>query len=183
MTYASALRGSSCTTHQYQCINAIWLTRIKRYMEAFLLQCSLFRRRCRNYDVECRCRIVDIGDIDMLWVTWPSVGDMHAFFRHLNIAFHPANQSWCTFHTMILMRITQFITTNALCSSPPNVKLSIRDLSQISTTTLIFMKTNYFRQDIWMNIWLQFHFQYIFERRVDSVQTRHIFVPPQQYKI
>ena len=114
---------------------------------------SLYIAYCSKFnDVECRCRIVDIGDIDMLWVTWPSVGDMHAFFRHLNIAFHPANQSWCTFHTMILMRITQFIITNALvCSSPSNVKLSIRDLSQISTTTLIFMKTNYFRQDIWMN--------------------------------
>ena len=136
MTNASALRGSSCITHQDQCINAIWLTRIKRYMEAFLLHCSLFRRRCRNYDVECRCRIVDIGDIDVLWVTWPSVGDMHAFFRHLNIAFHPANQSWCTFHMMILMRITQFKIINALC----NVKLSIRYLSQI------FQQYNYFRQ-------------------------------------
>ena len=40
---------------------------------------------------------------------------------------------------------------NALCS-PPNVNSSIRDLSQISTTALIFMKTNYFRQDIWINI-------------------------------
>ena len=158
MTTASALRGSSCTTHQYQCINAIWLTRIKRYMEAFLLQCSLFRRRCRNYDVECRCRIVDIGDIDMLWVTWPSVGDMHAFFRHLNIAFHPANQSWCTFHMMILMRITQFIITNALCSSPPNVKLSIRDLSQISTMAPIFQQYNYFRQNSEENVTFTFIF-------------------------
>ena len=43
------------------------------------------------------------------------------------------------------------IFLNALCS-PPNVNSSIRDLSQISTTALIFMKTNYFRQDIWINI-------------------------------
>ena len=113
---------------------------------------SFYIAHCSDEDaetinVECRCRIVDIGDIDMLWVTWPSVGDMHAFFRHLNIAFHPANQSWCTFHMMILMRITQFIITNALCSSPPNVKLSIRYLSQISTMAPIFQQYNYFRQN------------------------------------
>ena len=66
----------------------------------------------------------------------------------------------------------------ALCS-PPNVNSSIRDLRQISTTALIFMKTNYFRQDIWINIWIQFHFQYIFEGRDDFIHTRHIIVPPQ----
>ena len=41
------------------------------------------------------------------------------------------------------------------------------------------MKTNYFRQDIWINIWIQFHFQYIFEGRDDFIHTRHIIVPPQ----
>ena len=63
--------------------------------------------------------------------------------------------------------------------SPPNLKLSIRDLSQISTTALIFMKTNYFRQDVKIKIWIQFHFQYIFEGRDDFIHTRHIIVPPQ----
>ena len=66
----------------------------------------------------------------------------------------------------------------ALCS-PPNVKLPIRDSSQISTTALIFMNTNYFRQDIWMNIWVQFHFQYIFVGRVDFIQNLNIIPPPQ----
>ena len=41
------------------------------------------------------------------------------------------------------------------------------------------MKTNYFRQDIWIKIWIQFHFQYIFEGRDDFIHTRHIIVPPQ----
>ena len=68
----------------------------------------------------------------------------------------------------------------AVCTcSPPNEKLSIRYLNQISTMALIFMMTTYFRQDIWMNIWVQFHFQYIFEGRDDFIQTRHIIVPPQ----
>ena len=42
------------------------------------------------------------------------------------------------------------------------------------------MKTNYFRQDIWINIWIQFHLQYIFEGRDDFIHTRHIIVPPQR---
>ena len=42
--------------------------------------------------------------------------------------------------------------THIVRSSHPNVKLSIRDSSKIFTTALIFMWTNYFRQDIWMNI-------------------------------
>ena len=77
---------------------------------------------------------------------------------------------------MIIVSLKKCVT--ALCS-PPNVKSSIRDLSQISTTALIFMKTNYFRQDIWIKIWTQFHFQYIFEGRDDFIHTRHIIVPPQ----
>ena len=120
---------------------------------------SFYIAHCSDEDaetinVECRCRIVDIGDIDMLWVTWPSVGAMHAFFRHLNIAFHPANQSWCTFHMMILMRITQFKIINALC----NVKLSIRYLSQISTMVPIFQQYNYFRQNSEENVTFTFYF-------------------------
>ena len=50
----------------------------------------------------------------------------------------------------------------ALCSYP-NVKVSIRDMSQVFTTAPIFEQSHYFRQNIWVVIWVQFHFQYIFQ--------------------
>ena len=52
----------------------------------------------------------------------------------------------------------------ALCGYPIG-KMEIRDSSQISTTAPIFLYYNYFRQNIWVNILVHFHFQYIF---VDS---------------
>ena len=54
--------------------------------------------------------------------------------------------------------------TNALCGYPI-AKMEIKDSSQISTTAPIFLYYNYFRQNIWVNILVHFHFQYIF---VDS---------------
>ena len=50
---------------------------------------------------------------------------------------------------------------NALCGYPIE-KMEIRDSSQISTTAPIFVYYDYFRQNIWANILVQFHFQYIF---------------------
>ena len=52
--------------------------------------------------------------------------------------------------------------TIALCSYP-HVKVSIIDLSQIFTTAPIFEQSHYFRQNIWVDIWVQFQFQYIFQ--------------------
>ena len=52
----------------------------------------------------------------------------------------------------------------ALCGYPI-AKMEIKDSSQISTTAPIFLYYNYFRQNIWVNILVHFHFQYIF---VDS---------------
>ena len=52
--------------------------------------------------------------------------------------------------------------TAELCSYP-HVKLSIRDLNPIFTTAPIFQQSHYFRQNIWLGIWVQFHFQYIFQ--------------------
>ena len=106
-----------------------------------------------------------------------------------NITFELPNSFVNGFHvkTILVLCCVRLFTnitrkrilfTSALCS-PPNVKSSIRDLSQISTTALIFMKTNYFRQDIWIKIWTQFHFQYIFEGWDDFIHTRHIIVPPE----
>ena len=53
------------------------------------------------------------------------------------------------------------LTTIALCGYPIG-KMEIRDSSQISTTAPIFVYYDYFRQNIWANILVQFHFQYIF---------------------
>ena len=53
---------------------------------------------------------------------------------------------------MIMTKIT-----NALCCYP-HVKLEIGNLSQITTTAPIFLQFNYFRENIWVTIWLQFHF-------------------------
>ena len=51
--------------------------------------------------------------------------------------------------------------TIALCGYPI-AKMEIKDSSQISTTAPIFLYYNYFRQNIWVNILVHFHFQYIF---------------------
>ena len=49
----------------------------------------------------------------------------------------------------------------ALCCYP-HVKVEIRYSSQICTTAPIFSGYNYFRQHIWGEYLVQFHFQYIF---------------------
>ena len=49
----------------------------------------------------------------------------------------------------------------ALCSYP-HVKVSIRDLSQSLTTAPIFQQSHYFRQNIWVHLWIQFHFLFRF---------------------
>ena len=51
---------------------------------------------------------------------------------HPGIQRHDKNREECCF--------------SALCSSYPHVKVSIRDLSQISTTAPIFKQSHYFRQ-------------------------------------
>ena len=58
--------------------------------------------------------------------------------------------------------ITSLGRPNALCSYP-YVKVSNRDLSQIFITAPIFKPSHYFRQNIWVDFWVQFHFQYIFQ--------------------
>ena len=43
----------------------------------------------------------------------------------------------------------------------PHVKWEIENLNQITTIAPIFLEFNYFRQNIWVNIWVQFHFLYL----------------------
>ena len=54
-----------------------------------------------------------------------------------------------------------FLGHNALCSYP-HVKASFRDFSQTLTMAPIFQQSHYFRQKIWVNIWIQFHFLFCF---------------------
>ena len=63
---------------------------------------------------------------------------------------------------------------NALCCYP-NVNGAIRNLSLNTSTASIFLQFNYFRENIWVKIWVQFHFLYIFVGRVDRIyKTSHI---------
>ena len=56
----------------------------------------------------------------------------------------------------------------------PYVKLEIKNLSLITSTAPIFLQFNYFRENIWVIIWVQFHFLYIFVGRVDRIhKTSH----------
>ena len=71
------------------------------------------------------------------------------------VKINPKSKIW------FLTRIGKDI---ALCGYPI-AKMEIKDSSQISTTAPIFLYYNYFRQNIWVNILVHFHFQYIF---VDS---------------
>ena len=64
----------------------------------------------------------------------------------------------------------------ALCCYP-NVKGAIRNLSLNTPTPTIFLLFNYFRENIWALIWVQFHFLGIFVGRVDRIhKTPHIIM-------
>ena len=52
----------------------------------------------------------------------------------------------------------------------PNVNGAIRNLSLNNPTATIFLQFNYFRENIWVRIWVQFHFLYIFVGRVDRIR-------------
>ena len=63
---------------------------------------------------------------------------------------------------------------NALCCYL-NVNGAIRNLSLNTPTATIFLQFNYFRENIWVRIWVQFHFFYIFVGRVERIyKTSHI---------
>ena len=65
-------------------------------------------------------------------------------------------------------------TLIALCCYP-NINGAIRNLSLNTPTATIFLQFNYFRGNIWVRIWVQFHFLYIFVGRVDRIhKTSHI---------
>ena len=61
----------------------------------------------------------------------------------------------------------------ALCCYP-NINSAIRNLGLNTPTAPIFLQFNYFRENIWVIIWVQFHFLYIFVGRVDRIhKTSH----------
>ena len=60
--------------------------------------------------------------------------------------------------------------STALCSDP-HVKVSIRNLNQIFTTSPIFQQSHYFRQHILVDIWVQFHFWMIFGNELNTVYS------------
>ena len=51
----------------------------------------------------------------------------------------------------------------------PNVNGLVRHLSLNTSTAAIFLPFNYFREDIWVKIPMQFHFLHIFVGRVDKI--------------
>ena len=63
----------------------------------------------------------------------------------------------------------------ALCSYP-HVNVEIRDLSQTFTTAPIFPQYNYFRQNIWGNIWFQFHFHKLKQYQASSSKSLHLIL-------
>ena len=64
-------------------------------------------------------------------------------------------------------------SSNALCCYP-NINSAIRNLGLNTPTAPIFLQFNYFRENIWVIIWVQFHFLYIFVGRVDRIhKTSH----------
>ena len=77
-------------------------------------------------------------------------------------------------HTSYLSILVHQTTSNALCCYP-NVNGAIRNLSLNTPTATIFLQFNYFRGNIWVRIWVQFHFLYIFVGRVERIyKTSHI---------
>ena len=60
----------------------------------------------------------------------------------------------------------------ALCCYP-NVKVEFRDSGQICTTAPIFLKSNYFRQNIWKSPAAQFHFSFIFGYELNTINCSY----------
>ena len=79
-----------------------------------------------------------------------------------------------------LQNIESCITSSliGLCCYP-NVSSAIRNLSLNTPTATIFLQFNYFRENIWVRIWVQFHFLYIFvgqvERTIQNFTYNHAF--------
>ena len=77
-------------------------------------------------------------------------------------------------HTLELFLKMHCYATISLCCYP-NVNGSVRNLSQNTSTAPIFLLFNYFRENIWVKIQVQFHFLYIFVGRVERIyKTSHI---------
>ena len=60
------------------------------------------------------------------------------------------------------------MVTNALCCCL-KLKVAVRNLSLTTSTANIFLVFNYFRENIWVKIQMQFHFLHIFVGRVDKI--------------
>ena len=90
-------------------------------------------------------------------------------FKHFNFAklILPAQQ------IQVVMICASSSSSNALCSYP-HVNVEIRDLSQTFTTAPICPWYHYFRENIWVNIWVQFHFHSIFLHVINWNNTRHL---------
>ena len=83
-----------------------------------------------------------------------------------------AEQCVCTLCKCCLNCSCNFANT-ALCCYP-NINSAIRNLGLNTPTAPIFLQFNYFRENIWVIIWVQFHFLYIFVGRVDRIhKTSH----------
>ena len=68
-----------------------------------------------------------------------------------------------------LVRFSHIKVFNALCCYP-NVNGSVRNLTLNTSTAPIFLQFDYFRENIWVIIQVQFHFLYIFVGRVDRIR-------------
>ena len=76
---------------------------------------------------------------------------------------------WLHWFSLISSLSLEEKDSNALCCYP-NVNGAIRNLSLNTPTATIFLQFNYFRGNIWVRIWVQFHFLYIFVGRVDRIR-------------
>ena len=87
--------------------------------------------------------------------------------RHLKISLGPTQFLYSKSHGLLklIFHTNQY---NALCCYP-NINSAIRNLGLNTPTAPIFLQFNCFRENIWVIIWVQFHFLYIFVGRVEQI--------------
>jgi len=95
------------------------------------------------------------------------------WFRNLSFAYH---HDFCDKLVLNAWMFQMMINCSySALSCYPNVKGAIRNLSFNTPTATIFLLFNCFTENIWVLIWVQFHFLGIFVGQVDRIhKTSHI---------
>ena len=151
----------SCFSNMQSAKIAGWLANIYSgfvafHLVGFLISAFVLSKYCTNIVKIVKATI----KIEMIFITVLRNFDVIPITNSRNIDF--------------------LILFNALCCYP-NVKVEFRDSGQICTTAPIFLKSNYFRQNIWKSPAAQFHFSFIFGYELNTINCSYEIYKENQF--